>query len=305
VVAIAAVGTGGLPPDRAAALPSACDRSGPTVTCTYTSGLNQFKVPAGVFSIHVVAVGGMGGGSLFDPGGFGAVVRADLPVTAGRTLYAVVGANVGGETPGGAGGGAGAGPGGLVGDGGGASDVRTSPDDLSTRLLVAGGGGGHGGPGEAGLIGDGRAFGGLGGAGGAGGGSDGGDGPAGGAGGGGSAGGAGGQGTNACFPLPLIGSVCGAGTSGSDGGNGFGGGGGAGASFDEGGLIVIGGGGGGGGGGWFGGGGGGGGGLDAGGGGGGGGSNLVPPGGSQAVDTTGIPLVEVSYRSGHPHSARP
>ena len=59
--AIAAAGVGGLLADQAAALPSACSQSGPTVTCTYTSGSNPFTVPAGVFSIHVVAVGGRGG----------------------------------------------------------------------------------------------------------------------------------------------------------------------------------------------------------------------------------------------------
>jgi hypothetical protein len=33
----------------------------------------------------------------------------------------------------------------------------------------------------------------------------------------------------------------------------------------------------------------------AGSGGGGGGSNLVPPGGTQSVDTTGVPMVQISY----------
>ncbi len=61
-------------------------------------------------------------------------------------------------------------------------------------------------------------------------------------------------------------------------------------------MNAGGGGGGGGGGGWFGGGGGGGGAITAGGGGGGGGSDLVPPGGSQSVDTTGIPIVQISYK---------
>jgi hypothetical protein len=56
--AIAAAGVGGLLADQAAALPAACSQSGPTVTCTYTSGSNPFPVPAGVFSIHVAAVGG-------------------------------------------------------------------------------------------------------------------------------------------------------------------------------------------------------------------------------------------------------
>jgi hypothetical protein len=61
-------------------------------------------------------------------------------------------------------------------------------------------------------------------------------------------------------------------------------------------ILSNGGGGGGGGGGLFGGGGGGGGGgYLGGGGGGGGGSNLVPAGGSQSVDNTGVPMVQISY----------
>ena len=158
--AIAAAGVGGLLADQAAALPSACSRSGRTVTCTYTSGSNPFTVPAGVFSIHVVAVGAGGSSSGVTPGGPGAVVSGDLPVKAGSTLYAVVGANAGGQMEGGADGGAG-GPEGdsfclpvfpftciageAGGGGGGASDVRASQDDLSSRLLIAGGGGGAGG----------------------------------------------------------------------------------------------------------------------------------------------------------------
>jgi hypothetical protein len=30
----------------------------------------------------------------------------------------------------------------------------------------------------------------------------------------------------------------------------------------------------------------------------GGGSNLVPPGGSHAIDTTGVPRIQISYRPG-------
>ena len=66
--AIAAAGAGGLLADQAAALPSACSHPGPTMICTYTSGSNPFTVPAGVFSIHVVAVGGSGGSSPAPPG---------------------------------------------------------------------------------------------------------------------------------------------------------------------------------------------------------------------------------------------
>jgi len=290
--AIAAAGVGGLLADQAAALPSACNQSGRTVTCTYMSGSNPFTVPAGVFSIHVVAVGGAGGAGDqfgFPEGRPGAVVSGDLPVKMGSTLYAVVGANAG-----------------ALG-GGAASDLRTSQNDLSTRLLVAGGGGGAGGSGVAFLSGGFPAFT-PGGAGGAGGGNDGigggGSGGGGGGGGGGSSGGgAGGAGNSGCFgplglpPFP----ICGAGQNGSAGGFGFGGEGGSGTGFSQTGLFIVGGRGGRGGAGWFGGGGGGGAGLGSnGGGGGGGGSNLVPPGGSQSVDTTGIQLITISYIHGRP-----
>ncbi len=283
--AIAAAGVGGLLADQAAALPSACSQSGPTVTCTYTSGSNPFAVPAGVFSIHVLAVGGSGGSSFFggvgSDGGDGAVVSGDLPVKAGSTLYALVGA---------------AGVDSRLGGGGGASsDVRTSQNDLSTRLLVAGGGGGAGGLGVDAF--EDRVFVEPGGAGGGGGGNDGiGGGPFGG-GGGSTSGGAGGAGSSSCFNFGFFG-VCGTGESGSAGGSGVGGGGGGGARFGLSGIVIAGGNGGEGGGGWFGGGGGGGGGLAPdGGGGGGGGSNLVPPGGSQSVDTTRVPLVTISYQA--------
>ena len=134
--------------DAAPALPAGCTQSGLTVTCTYTSGTNEFVVPNAVTSIHVVAVGGAGacGMNLVDEctssGGFGARVTADLTVTPGGTLFAAVGGNAVGRTGGANGGGTGA----TFGDGGGggASDVRTSEFVAQSRLLVAGGGGGGG-----------------------------------------------------------------------------------------------------------------------------------------------------------------
>ena len=285
--AIAAAGVGGLLADQAAALPSACSHPGPTMICTYTSGSNPFTVPAGVFSIHVVAVGGSGGSSPAPgvagevAGGSGGAVSGDLPVKKGGTFYAVVGANAPDVDSGAA--------------SGTSSDVRTSQNDLSSRLLVAAGGGGAGGLGEAAIIFD-QSFS-PGSPGGAGGGNPGG-GPAGGGGAGSDSGGAGGAGLTGCFSNP-IGPLCATGGNGSAGGSGIGGVGGDGTSFGEQGFLLVGGRGGDGGGGWFGGGGGGGGGLEEGGGGGGGGSNLVPPGGSQSVDATGIPLIRISYIHGH------
>jgi hypothetical protein len=61
LVAIAtamAVGGFGLLAGASAPAKQGCSRSGETVTCTYMSGSNRFKVPNGVSSIHVVAVGG-------------------------------------------------------------------------------------------------------------------------------------------------------------------------------------------------------------------------------------------------------
>src|SRR4051812_25540453 len=122
----------------------------------YTGGQQSFTVPGDVTSVHVVAVGGRGGdatryGGGTDAGGSGAVVSADLQVTAGHTLSIEVGGN--GETDqtdtaaGGFNGGATGGAGAVgAGGGGGASDVRTAPradsGSLATRVLVAGGGGG-------------------------------------------------------------------------------------------------------------------------------------------------------------------
>jgi hypothetical protein len=271
--AIAAAGVGGLLADHAAAaLPSACTHSGRTVTCSYTSGSNPFTVPAGVFSIHVLAVGGRGSGSQFDTGGSGALVSGDLPVNARGTLYAVVGTN-----------------------GGGASDVRTSQDDLSTRLLVAGGGGSDGGYGIAVLNGQRLSFspGGLGGT--AGNAND-----ADGGGGGSTSGGAGGVGGTFCLNISPFPPVCATSGSGSAGTFGYGGSGGYPGNWTLGDIVGFAGGGGSGGDGWFGGGGGAGGVGYSGGGGGGGGSNLVPPGGSQSVDTTGIPRITISYVYGRP-----
>jgi hypothetical protein len=296
VTAILVVAGGGLTSEAlGAALPAACTQSGQTVTCTYTSGSNPITVPLGVSSVRVSAVGGMGGDSTECTapgvcsqdvaGGFGATVSGELSVSPGSTVYAVVGAN------GASGSGA----------GGGASDVRISQNNLSTRLLVAAGGGGAGSPGLI-IFGIDQTGGGSGGPGGVAGanGVPGAGAPwasiaAGGGGGasstGGGVGGPGGIVTNIsnCSPACV-------GAPGAAGGVGAGGVGGAGGDVGEVGHVSLEGGpGGDGGGGLFGGGGGGGGSPAAGGAGGGGGSNLVPIGGTQAVDTTGVPMVQIFY----------
>jgi hypothetical protein len=128
-----------------------------TVTFTAPGEQPPFTVPAGVSSLHVVAIGGRGGTGA-GMGGFGATVTADLAVTPGQVLYIEVAGNGGdvdtsANTPGtggvngggaGAAGGAGAGAG-----GGGESDIRGLPratdSSLASRLITAAGGGGGGG----------------------------------------------------------------------------------------------------------------------------------------------------------------
>jgi hypothetical protein len=305
VAVIAAIGAyGGFAGVSAAALPPSCGQSAQTVSCTYTSGSNPFTVPSGVSTIRVVAVGGMGGNSVLcttviagcqedAAGGFGATVSAQLAVSPGSTVYAVVGVN------------------GVSGTGGGASDLRAAQNDLSTRLLVAAGGGGAGAPGLI-RFGIDQMAGGGGGPGGAAG-ADGAPGlvAAGGpsqAAGGGSraastAGGAGGSAgivTNIGNCSPAC--TGGAGAAGELGAGGTGGGGGE--VGEPGHVSLAGGEGGGGGGGLFGGGGGGGGSPVGGGAGGGGGSNLVPAGGSQSIDTAGSPMVLISYAAARATATR-
>lgn len=126
-----------------------------------TSGEHPFTVPAGVTSVHIVAIGGKGSAGSFGgaAGGFGAVATSDLPVTPGQVLYVEVASGGGssatsagsggfdGGAAGGTGGG-GSGTDGSGGGGGGASDVRSSPRASGLapdpRLVVAGGGGAGG-----------------------------------------------------------------------------------------------------------------------------------------------------------------
>jgi hypothetical protein len=140
-----------------------------TTTFPYTGAEQTYAVPAGVDSIHVVAVGGHGGRgsdsapSVGGPGGSGDRLEADLAVTPGQVLFVEVGGaggdgeatkepSVGGFNGGGASNrGLFATPGG---GGGGATDIRTcargavscdvAADSLASRILVAGGGGGGG-----------------------------------------------------------------------------------------------------------------------------------------------------------------
>jgi hypothetical protein len=271
-----------------------------STTAFTTTGEHAFVVPAGVTSVHVVAIGGRGGTSSGGPaGGLGAVASADLAVTSGQVLYAEVAGNGGdGSTTNGGMTGFAGGPGGFngggaggkacggttagAGGGGGASDVRTSargsgdPDpSLGARVVSAAGGGGSGGGGSSAP----------------GGGSG---GPAGAAGstGGGTSGGTGGGAAGSS-----AGGTGGTGSGGAGGGALGNGGGGAADSSGCGPGGAVGYGGGGGGGGLYGGGGGGGG-FGSGGGGGGGGSTGFGSGATStsiAPDTTGTPSVTFTY----------
>jgi hypothetical protein len=194
------------------------------------------------------------GGDSLGAGGAGASVSADLRVTPGQVLHIEPASNGLSMSAGGG--------------GGGASDVRTAelaagliPDP---RLIVAGGGGGGGG--------DGLNYAGDGGSAGVGGG----DGAYGNLGGGPGTADAGGAGGTGCTNSP--------GHDGTSGGLGYGGTGGGGTGGGGGGAGYYGGGGGGGG-------------CTHGGGGGGGGSNFVSDAitsASISIDTTGVPLVELT-----------
>jgi hypothetical protein len=111
----------------------------------YTGKAQEFKVPAGVTQLNVIALGAHGdynseGGSA----ALGGRVHAVIPVTPGEMLVVYVGGNASGRI-GGFNGGADGGTANYSAygyGGGGASDVRRYPGSVSARILVAGGGGG-------------------------------------------------------------------------------------------------------------------------------------------------------------------
>jgi hypothetical protein len=235
-----------------------------TQTFTFTGSEQTFTVPAGVFSVHVLAIGGRGG-KAGEVGGVGAEVQGDLSVKPGEILYVEVGGSGGSGGPLSPGGFNGGGEG--AGGGGGASDVRTLPRSeglfTDSRLLVAAGGGGSGTSGSEGA--------GAGGAAGEAGGSI--PNNEGGGAGGSSSGGSGGSG--GCVPgasgelgLGGAGGNCEESIAGGGGGGGYYGGGSGGAGFSFGG------------------------------GGGGGGSSLTPPGGSSALASfAAAPEIQITYKA--------
>ena len=123
-------------------------------------GSYSFIVPLGVSSLSIEASGAEGGVGSSDghgaspvyAGGLGGYIKATISVTPGQTLYINVG-----QHPTTSGDGLTVFNGGgyfggccsfccayVPGYGGGATDVRTSQNDLNSRLIVAGGGGGGG-----------------------------------------------------------------------------------------------------------------------------------------------------------------
>ncbi|MEL6865688.1 MAG: glycine-rich protein [Bacteroidota bacterium] len=114
-----------------------------------TKSVQQFIVPADVYTIQVNAFGASGGNGVDGPGGLGGQVEATLAVTPGDTLYLYVGEkgeghlnpNTYGSNSGGWNGG-GFAYNFTAGGGGGATDIRKGGTLWSDRILVVGGGGG-------------------------------------------------------------------------------------------------------------------------------------------------------------------
>ena len=113
----------------------------------YTGTVQTYSVPPNVVSVTIEAAGAAGGTDQcgVNAAGLGGKITSTIDVLSGQTLYVFVGGvgttGIGGFNGGGSG---------YVnplnscagGGGGGGSDVRTSPTDLTSRIIVAGGGGG-------------------------------------------------------------------------------------------------------------------------------------------------------------------
>jgi len=134
-----------------------------SVAFHYTNSVQQWIVPAGVATFSVDAYGAKGGDlyevSYFyynstgrvDGGKGGYIAVSNISVTQGETFYITVGAAGAFDESPGLGGGGGAIESRIdFASGGGATDLRTIKNDLSSRLVVAGGGGGAGNIGKGG-----------------------------------------------------------------------------------------------------------------------------------------------------------
>ena len=149
----------------------AASTSGTLSACTYGVGVDTFTAPTTGFvtaTFDVLGAQGSGPCDLCTGGGLGGEAKATLRLNPGQSLQITVGSTLG--SPGGGVGepafSGGCGFNGVceagtrvIGNGGGASDVRTGSFSLSDRVIVAGGGGGRA-PGSSGQNGLGGAGGG-------------------------------------------------------------------------------------------------------------------------------------------------
>ena len=117
----------------------------------YTGSFQRFEVPENITNLIIDCYGAQGGtwkNLANNYAGFGGYISTQLTVTPGQILYVYVGGKGSFESSGGFNGGGHARLGGGIDScdtsGGGASDVRTFLNDISSRLVVAGGGGGAG-----------------------------------------------------------------------------------------------------------------------------------------------------------------
>ncbi len=113
-----------------------------TLTFNYTGGVQNWTVPAGVFSVSFDVAGAQGGSNQWSQGGNGGRITGDLAVTPGQLLRIYVGQQPTSQTGGWNGGGNGWDTWGR--GGGGGSDIRIGGTSLADRVVAAGAGGGAG-----------------------------------------------------------------------------------------------------------------------------------------------------------------
>lgn len=121
------------------------------VTYQYTGAVQTYTVPVGVTLIKITAAGAAGGGGYnsnrWSIGGLGGYISTLLSVVPGQVYYVYVGGmgasrdvyyGISHSSGGYNGGGSCSNP--NTGEGGGGTDVRTSANDITTRVVVSGGG---------------------------------------------------------------------------------------------------------------------------------------------------------------------
>lgn len=154
--AVLVVGLAGAGTASAQNLPANCIDDGVNTSChyTFTGAPEEFTVPEGVYGVNIRAVGAQGGTGIYPSaerrGGLGAAITGNFFVAPGGALWVVVGGDGELARDGAGGGGFNGGGNGHAGwvtemdvpGGGGATDVRTDPNNVETRIIVGGGGGG-------------------------------------------------------------------------------------------------------------------------------------------------------------------